>query len=331
MKAIHLAQVKLLKISPFWLLATAAGLIAIHLTLNWRAEKPSHLAISIVYWLAASSMLWDKRKQLKLGSGIFSLLLGALLIAGVLLKSASHPGVKFLGFSPFVSALGIALLASGFQGLKQYRQELIILFSLGVPRILLPHLPDISPITAKFSAFLLWYTGFDISLQGINIVLPNGGVEVVPSCSGLNLITYMLGLSVVFLVMFPSNLANKIVAPVVAATLGFAVNGVRIALLAVLSTNASRQAFEYWHSKEGTLIFVMISVVLFGFFCLFLLPQEAEGERGIGGSVGRQLATLEGKRQKAKGKRHSCKSNNQQSTINKQQTTNNKQQSTPDN
>ena len=231
-------------------------------------------------------MLWDKRKQLKLGSGIFSLLLGASLIAGVLLKSASHPGVKFLGFSPFISALGIALLASGFQGLKQYRQELIILFSLGVPRILLPHLPDISPITAKFSAFLLWYTGFDISLQGIKIVLPNGGVNVVPSCSGLNLITYMLGLSVVFLVMFPTNLANRIVAPVVAATLGFAVNGVRIALLAVLSSNASQQAFEYWHSKEGALIFVMISVVLFGLFCLFLLPEEAEGERGRGGVWG---------------------------------------------
>ena len=278
MKAIHLPSVKPLKIPSFWLIATAAGLIAIHLTLNLRAEKYAHLALSIVFWLAASSIVWDKRQQLKLGSGIFSCLLGALLMAGVLLKSGMHPGEKFLGFSPFISALALALLASGIQGLKQYWRELLILFTLGVPRLLLPRLPDISPLTAKFSAFLLWYSGFQVTRQDSQIALPSGAVEVVPSCSGLNLIAYMLGLAVIYLVMFPSTLSQRFIVPLVAATIGFAVNGVRIALLAVLSTHANPQAFEYWHGNEGALLFVLAAVVLFGNFCLFLAgrwsPQQ---------------------------------------------------------
>ncbi len=50
----------------------------------------------------------------------------------------------------------------------------------------------------------------------------------------------------------------------------------------------------------------------------------------VGREQGRQLAALEGKRQKAKGKRNNQQStiNNQQLTNNKQQTTNNKQQTT---
>ncbi|NEO03139.1 MAG: cyanoexosortase A [Moorea sp. SIO3I7] len=274
MKAARFSLVKQLNIPALSLLAIGAALIAIHLTLNLRAEKSSHLALSIVFWLAACSTLWDKRYQLKLGSGIVPFLFGALLIAGILIKSGAHPSEKFLGFSPFISVFGLALLASGFRGLKQYWQELLILFTLGVPKLLLPYLPNITPITAKFSAFLLWYSGANVVLQDSYIILPKGSIEVVPSCSGLNLIIYMLGLAVIVLVMFPTSGSQKIIVPIVAATLGFIVNGIRIAILAHLAAPSSQAAFDYWHSQEGALIFVMISVILFGTYCLFMLQQS---------------------------------------------------------
>ena len=245
--------------------------MVIHVAFNLRAEKYSHLALSVVFWAAVSSIFWDKRQKLKFGSSIIPCLFGALLIAGVLFKGASYPDEKFLGFAPFISVFALALIASGFRGLRQYWQELLILFTLGVPKILLPHLPDISPITAKFSAFLLWYSGANAVLQESFIILPKGIVEVVPECSGLNLITYMLGLTVIVLVMFPTSRNQKILTPIVAATLGFIVNGFRVALLAHLAAPDSQEAFEYWHSQEGALIFVMISVLLFGAYCFYFI------------------------------------------------------------
>ena len=169
----------------------------------------------------------------------------------------------------------MALLASGWRGLGQYWQPLFVLLFLGIPRVLLHFLPDISPLTAKFSALLVWYIGVPTSLEGPFITVPNGRVEVVESCSGLNLITYMLALTAVFLVLFPTQRIHKFVAPIVAVVLGFVVNAVRVALLAVLSPEASRPAFEYWHDQGGALIFVMIAVVLFGGFCWLLLNQSS--------------------------------------------------------
>ena len=256
------------------LVAIAAALVALHLTLNIKADRYSHLAMSIVFWLAAFSVLEDKRDQLKFGSGLGASCLGIALLVGVFLKSATFPQGNFLSVAPLMSGLGLALLASGFRGLGQYRQALFVLVFLGVPRLVLRLLPDISPLTAKFSAFVLWYTGIPMSLQGNYIFVPDGGIEVVPSCSGLTLITYMLALTGVFLMLFPTQRLHKIVAPMVAAGLGFGVNAVRVALLATLSTEGSQQAFEYWHSKGGALIFVMIAVILLGLFCWLLLRQS---------------------------------------------------------
>ncbi|NEP49713.1 MAG: hypothetical protein F6K65_13220 [Moorea sp. SIO3C2] len=77
-----------------------------------------------------------------------------------------------------MSVFGLALLASGFRGLKQYWQELLILFTLGVPKLLLPYLPNINPITAKFSAFVLWYSGANFVLQNSYIILPKGRIAI---------------------------------------------------------------------------------------------------------------------------------------------------------
>ena len=129
----------------------------------------------------------------------------------------------FLSFAPLGFAIGLALLASGIGNLLRYRQELIILLTLGIPKLILPLLPDISPLTAKISAFWLMYCGFDVILQNNQIILPQGTVDVVPSCSGLNLIIYMLGLSVIFQVMFPLPQKNslKVISYLVAAAIGF--------------------------------------------------------------------------------------------------------------
>ena len=268
MKVARFFQGKQFQLSRFWLVAIAAGLAAANLTIAFHGGKQGFLAFSFLFWAAAGSVFWDKHEQLCLGSGLISATTGATLILAMLFLGVAQPGDGVFACAPFVSVLGLALMASGRRGLGQYRQELIILLALGLPKLLLPSLPDISPLTAKFAAFTLWYTGFPVSLQGVHILLPAGGVEVVPSCSGLNLICYMLGIAAIFLVMFPTARFQKWVAPIVAMAMGFLVNGLRIAMLAALS-GYSPDLFDYFHNRGGSLFFVTVSVMLFGIYCWF--------------------------------------------------------------
>ncbi|MBW4498346.1 MAG: cyanoexosortase A [Scytonema hyalinum WJT4-NPBG1] len=274
MKASHLTLGSQLKYPQFWLLGIAAGYIAIHLTLAWKADNSSLVGMSFLFWAALSSLIWEKRHSLNLESGIFSSFFGLSLIALLLLKSLSLTSLGgFLHISPAIFAFGLALLASGFKGLKQYKGELLVLFFLAVPKILPSSLTDISPLTAKFAGFALWYTGFPVTRNGILISLPTGSVEVYSGCSGIELVFQMLGLALLFLLMFPQKGKKKILLALIAAILGFVVNGVRVALMAILVAQGQQKAFVYWHEGDGSLIFSLVAVLLFGLLCWFLLEK----------------------------------------------------------
>ncbi|KAB8319888.1 cyanoexosortase A [Tolypothrix campylonemoides VB511288] len=274
MKASHLTLSSQLKYPQFWLLGIAAGYIAIHLTLIWKADNSSLLGTSFLCWMAIFSLIWEKRHSLNLESGIFSSFFGLSLIALLLVKSISLTSLGgFLYLSPAIFAFGLALMASGFKGLKQYRGELLVLSSISLPKVLPLSLIDISLLTAKFASLILWYTGFEVARNGVIIRLPTGSVEVYPGCSGLELIFQMLTLALLFLLMFPQKGKQKIIVPIIAVTLGFLVNSVRVALMAVLVAQRQMKAFDYWHEGDGSLIFSLIAVLLFGLLCWFLLGR----------------------------------------------------------
>jgi len=272
-KGTSLYQGHQIRIPVVVLLGVVGLFCALYVAVNLRTDKLAHLAISLVFFCATGSSLWDQRPHLQRGSNLLSIGLGSSLILGMLYQSFQPPTGLYLGFSPLIAALGIILLASGGQALGQYKTELFTLFCLGVPKLLLKVLPDISPLTAQFSTYLLWYSGFTVHLTDTLIQLPNGGVNVVPSCSGLNLISYMLAITLIFLLMFPLPTSARIYAPLVAVTLGFVVNGIRVALLALLSTQNNPALFEYWHSHEGALLFVLLTVLLLGLFCGGMVRQ----------------------------------------------------------
>lgn len=257
-----------------WLLGIGTGLITIHLTLTSRANDPSLMGTSTLFWISVCSIIWQKRDTLNLESRVFSNFWGLLLIAFVLLKSISVSGYDpFLRLFPLISTFGVALLASGFKGLKQYWQELLIFCFLVPSPGTLTLLIDISTITAKFAATILWYMGFEVYRKGVYIYFPNGGIEVYPGCSGIENMLHLLGLAVIFLFMFPTKLIEKFLLPLVAVLIAFLVNGVRVAILAIFAGSANPQALEYWHKGDGSLIFSMIGVGMLGLFCLFLLRQ----------------------------------------------------------
>ncbi|MEQ8386409.1 MAG: cyanoexosortase A [Coleofasciculus sp. A1-SPW-01] len=286
MKATSLTPLQRLKIPPYWLLAIAAGLVAIYMTLSWKAGDEAQLGMSVLFWLAVGSLLWGKRQELNLESEVVPSIAGALVIGFVLWYSAHISGLRLtnenvqrlaplLRLLPFISAIGVALLASGFKGFKQYWQEVTILFFLGGPATIASFIPDISPITAIFSAFMLHYMGFQVDLYDkVFINLPDGGVKVYHGCSGMEAMTYVLGLSVICLIMFPISRRKQYFVPIMALVVGFVVNSFRVALMAVLANAQNMEAFKYWHEGEGSLVFGMISVMVFGVFYWLLLRLE---------------------------------------------------------
>jgi cyanoexosortase A len=261
--------------SKFWLLGIGAGLVGIHLTLVSRTEQAEGLSTSLLYWIAVSSLVWKKRFELKLGSSWMETGLGLFLICIVLLKSQALSSFdSFLRVAPLISALGLGLIASGIKGLKQYWQSLVVLCLMIPHSGVLSQVFNISKLTAEFATMLLWCAGFDVSRQGVYVMLPTGGVEVNPGCSGYGEIWQLLSIAIIFLFMFPTNQFQKFLIPLVAVFLGFSINSMRVGIMAVLATSGNKAAFSYWHDDQGSLVFSLVSVLLFGLFCYFMLQPE---------------------------------------------------------
>ncbi|MEG4228682.1 cyanoexosortase A [Microcoleus sp. N9_B2] len=259
----------------YWLLGIASGLIALHLTLTSRTNYTDLFGTMLMFWGVVAFLIWERHESLTFESGVFASFFGTSLIALILLKSSSISGYDFfIRATPFLSGISLALLASGTKGLKQYWQELLILAYTAIPPGLIGVFVDVAKLTAKFSAFILHYLGFEVVRKGVYIILEKGSVEVNHGCSGVNAILQLLGLALVFLLMFPTTRGQKIVVPIVAIFIAFLVNAARVALMAVLVALSQQEAFKYWHEGNGSVVFSMIAVFIFGLFCWFAILQS---------------------------------------------------------
>lgn len=277
MNVSELLQFRHLKTAEFWLLGIAAGLAAIHLTLTWRADNSDLVASTLLFLFVLVTSLRDRREHLMLQSGGAPSLLGVGLIALLLLRSWFRPSDSFLLLFPLLGGLALALLASGFRGLGQYRRELVLLGFLGIPKILLPLLLDPTPWTARFGTSILHYLGFSVYRDGLMIHLPTGSVEVYEGCSGMESMTHLFSLSGLFLILVPVGWGLRVAVPLMGMAIAFIVNGFRVALMAYLVASGQPQAFDYWHEGDGSLIFSMVAVFLFGGLCFWLMRWlEAE-------------------------------------------------------
>lgn len=262
----------------YWLLGISAAFVALHLTLAHRSDNSELFTTSLLFWIVAGSLVWDQRQHLQFQSSILPSAIGVALLAALLVRSAALPtATTFLEVFPLVAVLGLALLASGFRGLPQYWKELLIfgLFALHTLLTMLLQSANMSELTAIVSTLLLQFMGFSVVRDGTFLNLPTGRVEVYDFCSGVQSTLQMLNISVLFLMMFSlRSRLQQILCIGVAMILGFMVNAVRVALMAILVAFSNKTAFQYWHGGDGSLIFSAISVLLFGGFCWLVFLRE---------------------------------------------------------
>lgn len=268
------------------LTAIAGGLFFIHIALDLHRQSYGHLALSVLFWIAVGTVISERKNtrepknKLTLGTDLPSLIGGSTMLLGLMIAVLLKPNnSKLLGLYPFIAFLGLALAASGVWYVRQYRQEMLSLFLFGLPQFISLHTFNIAPLTARVSTLWLWYLGFPVQLHGIMIALPGGGVNVVAECSGLNLMLYMLGVSIVFLMLFPTTKQKQVLLLLMAVGLGFFLNSIRVAFLAYLSATTDKMAFEYWHSENGAIFVVLLTVVLFGLLCWLILGRKSSSSR----------------------------------------------------
>ncbi|HEY9826269.1 MAG TPA: cyanoexosortase A [Stenomitos sp.] len=238
-------------------------LALIHFAIDLRLGKQSHFMMSAVVWTAVGLLLWDKLRACLHRPDNISSFVGYGMIAALLTTSMVHPSSKLMGFFPLLGCLGWFLIFEGAASYRLFWRELAALVAFGIPKLLPDSIFGLQVATAKLSAYLLWRLDYPIALQATTLHVPNGSVEVVPTCSGLTLMAHMFSVAVIFLCVFPVGRVQAILLPLIAIALGFLTNGVRIALLAVLSPPASAAAFQYWHSSSGASMFVLASLILY--------------------------------------------------------------------
>jgi cyanoexosortase A len=255
-------------------------LVLIHFSLGIYLGKQAYLMMSLLLWGSLYLLLWDRRQSFKKNQDKISSFLGYLVVTVILVLSVVHPGEKELGFFPLAAFLGWFLIFIGASQAKFYLKEFCILTVFGIPKLIPDTAFGLAPVTAKFSAYTLWYLGYQVSLlNNIYIQIPNGGVEVIPACSGINLVVHMLSISVIFLCVFPTGRSHTILFVVFAVILGFFMNVIRVAMLAALSTPKLSTQFHYWHSASGASLFVLLTLVIYGvIYFSFLKPAQLHRE-----------------------------------------------------
>ena len=267
---------KSISISPFLPLFLISVSLALYANAFLRLDDIAHLGMSMLYFIAISKLLLSKHQEQgkKYQTSLASASCGVLILGLTGWLMLNYSSENFWRAMPLVSGFGLTFIVSKFQSLKYWR-ELLILFFLGLPKLLIAAFYDPSPLTAKISGLALYYTGLEARVvEQVYVMLPTGGVKVFEGCSGLESVCYTLGLSVVCLMIYPvSRRMFYWIVPVVAIAIGFFVNIIRVALLAILNAWQYKSAFIYWHEGDGSLIFGMIAVFVFAAFYYFLPPE----------------------------------------------------------
>lgn len=256
-----------------------------YLYMVWIAGDTSHFAMSLLFWFAAMTLLFERWDKLEFINSWIPFITGFLGLAatavfvhhlstseGLLLGAkiwrgdAGPPEGRYMRAVPVLFFVSTVIMLSGIHRVQQYWREITILIFLGMPAAILSAIHIIPTIigdlSAKLAAFLLWYIGFTVEVVGEQVILPGGGVLVGRGCAGMDNMTYMIGLAVLGSIMFNIKGWKLVLAPFIGAAVAFFVNALRVGTLALLSAFDQRELFESLHHGPTSYFWSVISVVL---------------------------------------------------------------------
>lgn len=252
---------------PWWVLG---GTLALAVFLWTMFTQPSPL-LPVLELLAWSGVLRCRARpggHLRLSPTRVSTSLACLVLAGVAgVLLLARPTSLAYGL-PFAVGLAMALLALPLRQLWRAAKPLVLLTIPVFPllmRWVLPE-PPLARATAATSALLLQLIGLDALGLGPYLALGDGGVKVAGACGGTEDIAFLLAVALLLPLTQPPWMVQRVAFLVVLAPcLGFLVNAIRVALLAVVFRQGgwwTQQVFPSLHEGYGALLFSLIAVAV---------------------------------------------------------------------
>lgn len=267
-----------------WLLL--CSLVALQNLLVFNNSQITGNAITaLIVWGGALICMEDLIEDMKPRPNRLSLIMGSLIILYVLYRTAMISNTdSFLYLLPPFAGLGLCLLVTKTENIFRFRDSLMVLCLLPI-FVLLQVLvatyvtDDLSILTAKF--VMLWLSILGISptkLIGNTVFVSGGAVQVMHECNGFEMIMQMIITAVIFLLAFPlRSRIGRFIISVSAPIIGFTINSIRIALLAVFTSfnsTGGKALFDFFHEQAGSLIFSGLAVFILGYFYLYILNRE---------------------------------------------------------
>ncbi len=288
----HNTVLRQIKISTqnnrLWLFYTLISLAVLYLGLVWKiTTNLDSLTTEAFFWGAILLLLWNKKDSLKYDSDPISSFVGLFLLALVLAKTITLLNFEstLLPLFPLISAIALALIASGFKGLNQYIREIFFAWFLFFPTGVIGRFIDgvihITIMNAKVATYLLYYLGFNVASEGNEVLLylpESGNFKAIVDypCAGVPMILLILKLGLLFISFVSLRKKQQILIPTFALILGFMLGVIRVCILTLLIPNHAQ--FDYWHGMEGSQIFSTLAIVIFSGFCYWILQKKISSQ-----------------------------------------------------
>jgi cyanoexosortase A len=240
---------------------------------------------ALLVWGGALICMEDQIEELRPRPSLLSLLLGITLIIYTLYRTSTiFNSDSFLYFLVPVAGLALSMMVLPFHEISRFKDSLLVLCLLPcfvIIQILVATYvtDDLSILTARFVIFWLGVLGIaPVKLVGDTVYTTGGAVQVMHECNGFEMIMQMVITSIIFSVAFPlRSRLGKLLVLTSSPLIGFIVNSMRIALLAVFTSFNSPTGlslFDFFHEQAGSLIFSGIAVFLLGYIYLLILERE---------------------------------------------------------
>jgi cyanoexosortase A len=259
-----------------------AAIFALYLLLLSLLTQPPDEVLNLVLVLGGALLVlngppadWQPRPG-RIGRWV-----GIALLMAVLLRGQRMVGFDF-SFSvlPLLAGIGMALLAVPLNKLGSFLPSLSVLALLPVLRAVLWLTPvgPLSVATAWLTRQMLSLCGYPAVQIGTLVKLQGGGVSVAGACAGLSILLQLLLVAVIFAMAFPMRhrWQNGLMI-VLAPLLAMLVNGMRITLLALLTTSSlpgKQWWFDFFHEHWGSLVFSGLGMQLFVWLYVYWMARQ---------------------------------------------------------
>jgi exosortase/archaeosortase family protein len=259
-----------------WLTLLCAALV-FHFSLLISTSAPLDFLVFVtVLWAVAWLPVEDLVPFLNCRHGIsriffVSVVWVALIVRGLAVQSYADP---YIPLYPLISVILLILFLGGFSLLPRFRETLYIL-SLVPVLAWLPRLvptDGLSHSAAFFAAFFLRTFGIDIIQTSTKLTVGISAINVAGPCSGNEIMVQAFVVALLALIIFPmpkrwTRLPFLLLAP----ALGWIVNGLRVALLAMIASIDPVSAmndsgmFAFFHLGEGGMVFSGLGIAAYAY------------------------------------------------------------------